>query len=80
MIFHAGEVEGYRTMIAFFPKYHIGIVSLWNSPGAIGTDLMPMLFDTMLDLPHVDWAGVEGDPPANVGTPARTHHKRRHGS
>lgn len=77
MIFHAGEVEGYRTMIAFFPKYRIGMVSLWNSPGAIGTDLMPMVFDSMLGLPHVDWAGVEGEPPANQA-PAKTHRKHRH--
>ena len=74
MIFHAGEVQGYRTMIAFFPKYHVGMVSMWNSPGAIGTDLMPMVFDSMLGLPHVDWAGVESDPPANWA-PAKTRHK-----
>jgi beta-lactamase class C len=78
MIFHAGEVEGYRTMIAFFPKYHIGMVSLWNSPGAIGTDLMPMVFDSMLGLPHVDWAGVESEPSADKAPPARSHHKRRY--
>lgn len=76
MLFHAGEVEGYRTMIAFFPKYHIGMVSLWNSPGAIGTDLMPMVFDSMLGLPHEDWAGVESDPPANKAAPAKAHRKR----
>jgi beta-lactamase class C len=75
MVFHAGAVEGYRTMIAFFPKYHVGMVSMWNSPGAIGTDLMPMVFDTMFGLPHVDWAGVEGDPPANKGG---GHKHRRH--
>jgi beta-lactamase class C len=73
MIFHAGAVEGYRTMIAFFPKYHVGMVSMWNSPGAIGTDLMPMVFDTMFGLPHVDWAGVEGDPPA--AAPHHRHHR-----
>jgi beta-lactamase class C len=78
MIFHAGEVEGYRTMIAFFPRYHVGMVSMWNSPGAIGTDLMPMVFDGMLGLPHVDWADVEGDPPVSRATPAKTHRKRRH--
>jgi beta-lactamase class C len=77
MVFHGGEVEGYRTMIAFFPKYHLGIVTLWNSPGAVGTDLMPMVFDSMLGLPHVDWAGVESDAPAN-STPSTTHHKRHH--
>lgn len=77
MIFHAGAVEGYRTMIAFFPKYHVGLVSMWNSPGAVGTDLMPMVFDTMLGLPHVDWAGVESDPPANRVTPVKVRHKSR---
>lgn len=80
MIFHAGAVQGYRTMIAFFPKYRIGMVSMWNSPGAIGTDLMPMVFDTMLGLPHVDWAGVESDPPASHALPRRAHQKRRHRS
>jgi beta-lactamase class C len=74
MVFHAGAVEGYRTMIAFFPKYHVGMVSMWNSPGAVGTDLMPMVFDTMFGLPHVDWAGVEGEPPATT-TPRHKRHR-----
>ncbi|WP_233843729.1 serine hydrolase domain-containing protein [Dyella sp. 2HG41-7] len=75
MIFHAGAVEGYRTMIAFFPKYHVGMVSMWNSSGSVGTDLMPMVFDAMLGLPHVDWAGVESDPPANHASPRRHRHR-----
>ena len=78
MIFHAGAVEGYRTMIAFFPKYHVGMVSMWNSPGSVGTELMPMVFDTMLGLPHVDWAGVESDPPANRASPVKARRKSRH--
>ena len=77
MIFHAGAVEGYRTMIAFIPKYRVGIVSMWNSPGSVGVDLMPMVFDAMLDLPHVDWAGVESDPPASRAAPAKARHKSR---
>jgi beta-lactamase class C len=80
MVFHAGAVEGYRTMIAFFPRYRVGMVSMWNSPGAVGTDLMPMVFDAMLGLPHVDWAGVESDPPASRSAPVKARHKgRRHG-
>ena len=80
MLFHGGAVEGYRTMIAFFPKYRVGMVSMWNSPGSVGTDLMPMVFDTMLGLPHVDWAGVESDPPAHRAAPMKARHKsRRHG-
>lgn len=78
MIFHAGAVEGYRTMIAFFPKYHIGMVSMWNSSGSVGTDLMPMVFDAMLGLPHVDWAGVESDPPAGHTTPGKNYRRHHH--
>lgn len=72
LIYHAGAVEGYRTMIGFFPKYHVGVVTMWNSPGAGPSGLMPMVFDSLLGLPHVDWAHVESDaPPA---TPTRRHH------
>ena len=78
MVFHAGAVEGYRTMIAFFPKYRIGMVSMWNSPGAVGTDLMPMVFDTMLGLPHVDWAGVESEPSTNHAPTLRAHRRSRY--
>jgi beta-lactamase class C len=53
---------------------------MWNSPGSVGTDLMPMVFDAMLGLPHVDWAGVEGAPVTNQVAPAKVRHKsRRHG-
>ncbi|MHA6204573.1 serine hydrolase domain-containing protein [Dyella soli] len=64
LVFHAGAVEGYRTMIGFFPKYHVGIVTLWNSAGPVPSGLMPMVFDGLLGLPHVDWAGIESDAPA----------------
>jgi len=70
LVFHAGAVEGYRTMIGFFPKYHAGVVTMWNSAGATPSGLMPMVFDDMLDLPHVDWAGVESDAPAAAARPA----------
>jgi hypothetical protein len=71
LIFHAGAVAGYRTMIGFFPKYHVGVVTLWNSPGAVPSGLMPMVFDDLLGLPHVDWAGLESKSP-----PARTAPKK----
>lgn len=70
MIFHAGAVEGYRTMIGFLPKYHTGIVTMWNSAGATPSGLMPMMFDRLLALPHVDWAGLES-PPQPVRKPVR---------
>jgi beta-lactamase class C len=60
LIYHAGAVSGYRTMIGFFPKYHAGVVTMWNGTGPIPAGLMPMVFDDLLGLKHVDWAGVEG--------------------
>jgi len=77
LIFHAGAVAGYRTMIGFFPKYHAGVVTLWNSTGATPSGLMPMVFDELLGLPHVDWAGVEGPaaaPPAAKKIKKRARH------
>ncbi len=63
LIYHAGAVAGYRTMIGFFPKYHVGVVTLWNSTGPVPSGLMPMVFDGLLGLPHVDWAGIESAAP-----------------
>ena len=60
LIYHAGAVAGYRTMIGFFPKYRAGVVTLWNSTGPTPSGLMPMVFDDLLGLPHVDWAHIEG--------------------
>ncbi|HET6430791.1 serine hydrolase domain-containing protein [Dyella sp.] len=82
MIFHAGAVQGYRTMIGFLPRYHTGIVTMWNSAGATPSGLMPMMFDRLLALPHVDWAGLESPPPAArpAGRKHRAHkaRSRRH--
>jgi beta-lactamase class C len=72
LIYHAGAVAGYRTMIGFFPKYHAGVVTLWNSTGPVPSGLMPMVFDGLLGLPHVDWAGIEG----NAAPAAATPHKK----
>ncbi|WP_158883158.1 serine hydrolase domain-containing protein [Rhodanobacter sp. L36] len=69
LIYHAGAVAGYRTMIGFFPKYHVGVVTLWNSTGPVPSGLMPMVFDSLLGLPHVDWAGVESEAPAKAAAP-----------
>jgi beta-lactamase class C len=77
MVFHAGAVQGYRTMIGFLPKYHAGIVTMWNSAGATPSGLMPMMFDRLLALPHVDWAGLESPPhPAEKKRAPRRHRRR----
>ena len=60
LIFHAGAVQGYRTEIGFFPEYGIGMVILWNCTDPVPAGLMPMFFDRLLGLPHVDWAGLDG--------------------
>ena len=59
LLFHAGYVKGYHSMIAFFPKYRFGAVMLWNCECALPSGLMPMLLDRYLGLREVDWAGLE---------------------
>jgi len=69
-VFHAGAVQGYRGVIAFLPKYRFGMVMLWNCESGLPAGLMPMLMDRYLNLPQVDWAGVErleSDPVAVGG-------------
>jgi len=88
LIYHAGAVAGYRTMIGFFPKYQAGVVTLWNSTGPGPSGLMPMVFDGLLGLPHVDWAGIEGSAPRPAASKKRQprspwrhpqkHRKRTH--
>lgn len=82
MLFHMGAVDTYRTEIAFLPAYHFGVVMLRNSPGLAPSDVIPMLFDSVLGLPHEDWAGVEHPlPSARRTRPRRYHHhylRRRH--
>jgi beta-lactamase class C len=76
LIYHAGAVAGYRTMIGFFPKYHAGVVTLWNSSGPTPSGLMPMVFDDLLGLPHVDWARIESDA-KKAAAPRRKQRKTR---
>ncbi|HEY8009935.1 MAG TPA: serine hydrolase domain-containing protein [Rudaea sp.] len=64
LVFHAGAVKGYRSMIAFFPKSRFGAVVLWNCESAIPSGLLPMLLDRYLGLPEVDWAGLDSRQPA----------------
>jgi beta-lactamase class C len=79
LIFHAGAVEGYRTLIGFFPKYRFGVVMLRDSPGLAPSDVVPMLFDSVLGLPHQDWAGVEHAQPVpkKAAPRRRVRHPRR---
>jgi len=79
LIFHAGAVQGYRAEIGFFPEYHVGMVLLWNCECIEPAGLMPMVFDKMLGLPEVDWAGLKA-PTRTVHTRAKSSraHRRAH--
>jgi beta-lactamase class C len=73
LIFHAGAVQGYRSMIGFFPKYHAGVVVLWNCESNTPAGLMPELLDALLGLSHQDWAELDrSDRPAR-----KARHTRR---
>ena len=64
LVFHAGYVKGYHSMIAFFPRTRFGTVMLWNCETALPSGLLPMLLDRYLGLPEVDWAGLDAPTPA----------------
>jgi beta-lactamase class C len=68
LIFHAGAVQGYRTMIGFLPKYRFGLVMMWNSESALPAGLMPMLFDRYLGLPEVNWAGIQPEIDSGIAS------------
>ncbi len=61
MIFHGGAVQGYRSLIAFLPKYRFGMVMLWNNETGLPSGLMPMVMDRYLGLPATNWAGIDSD-------------------
>jgi beta-lactamase class C len=66
LVFHAGAVHGYRSIIGFFPKYQFGAVMLWNCECALPMGLLPMLMDRYLGLPEVNWAGLETSKHASL--------------
>ena len=65
LIFHAGYVKGYHSMIAFFPRTRFGTVMLWNCETALPSGLLPMLLDRYLGLSEVDWAGLDAPQPVS---------------
>lgn len=62
MVYHAGAIEGYRALIGFLPDARIGMVMLWNCSCSMPAGLLPMVFDDLLGLPSVDWAGIDKLP------------------
>jgi beta-lactamase class C len=77
LVFHAGAVQGYRSMIAFFPKQKFGAVMLWNCECVVPGGLMPMLLDRYLGLPRVDWAGLDTLPAGRAAADGNRQTRRR---
>jgi len=77
LVFHAGAVQGYRSMIAFFPKQKFGAVMLWNCECVVPSGLMPMLLDRYLGLPRVDWAGLDTLPASRAVAGENRQTRRR---
>ena len=77
LVFHAGYVKGYHSMIAFFPKMRFGTVMLWHCETALPSGLLPMLLDRYLGLSEVDWAGLDA-PATPVPKRARVVAGRKH--
>ncbi len=78
LVFHAGAVQGYRSMIAFFPKQKFGAVMLWNCECAMPGGLMPMLLDRYLGLQKVDWAGLDTSTTEHAAGGVNRQARRRH--
>jgi beta-lactamase class C len=78
LVFHAGAVQGYRSMIAFFPKQKFGAVMLWNCECVVPGGLMPMLLDRYLGLQKVDWAGLDRLMTEHAAGGVNRQARRRH--
>jgi len=53
------------------------MVVLWNCECAEPAGLMPMVFDKLLGLPEVDWAGLNAPARRAVRPAPHRVHKRR---
>ena len=62
LVFHAGAVQGYRGVAAFFPDMRFGMVMLWNCESSLPVGLLPTALDRFLGLPTRDWTGLESAP------------------
>lgn len=55
MLFHAGLLNGFRSVFAFLPQEDVGIVILTNGGGSAASVLRSQFFDMYLRLPPKDW-------------------------
>lgn len=59
VLYHAGAVQGYRSIMAIVPERDLGVVILWNSESGAPSGLLPTLLDNALHLPAHDWLEFE---------------------
>ena len=66
LVYHAGAVQGYRTMIATLPDRDLGIAVMWNGESSLPSGLMPTMIDRALGIPSeaTAWVDIDFDQPA----------------
>ncbi len=62
LAFHAGAVQGYRTMMGILPDKRFGIVLMWNCESVAPSGLLATALDEALGLPSRDWTGLDQAP------------------
>ncbi|MGH8072961.1 MAG: serine hydrolase domain-containing protein [Lysobacter sp.] len=68
LVYHAGAVQGYRTMIATLPDRDLGIAVMWNGESSLPSGLMPTMIDRALGIPSelTAWVDIDFDPSAKT--------------
>ena len=66
LVYHAGAVQGYRTMVAMLPDRDLGVAVMWNGESSLPSGLMPTLIDRALGIPSeaTAWVDIDFDPSA----------------
>src|SRR5690606_794902 len=68
LVYHAGAVQGYRTMIATLPDRDPGIAVMWNGESSLPSGLMPTMIDRAPGIPSelTAWVDIDFDPSAKT--------------
>lgn len=56
--YHGGRVAGFSSLIAFSPRYQVGIIILANSNTPLPGVLMAKFFDLLFALKPVNWSKI----------------------
>ncbi|KAF1711297.1 serine hydrolase [Pseudoxanthomonas kalamensis DSM 18571] len=58
VVFHAGAVEGYRSLIALVPERDLGVALMWNGSSSLPSGLLPTILDRAFGLQGGPWLDV----------------------